>query len=151
MTTRKVTQRAMNAICVRLADGESLRAICGTEGLPSRSAVLRQLAVNAEWAQQYRAAKEIGLEAWADDIVAVATTPRLGKKTKTTGKGKTRTTETITGDMVERSRLEVDAKKWIMSKLAPKKYGDRLDLNHGVQASLAELVTNSFKPDANGE
>lgn len=30
-------------------------------------------------------------------------------------------------------RLEADNKKWLMSKLMPKKYGDKVDLNHGVQ------------------
>jgi hypothetical protein len=43
---------------------------------------------------------------------------------------------------VQRSRLRVDTRKWIASKLKPKKYGERLDMNHGVQPDnpLAALV-----------
>jgi len=48
---------------------------------------------------------------------------RVGKKTKTTPDGKV---EVTTGDMVERTRLQIDARKWLLSKLRPEKYGDRI-------------------------
>ena len=31
------------------------------------------------------------------------------------------------GDQLDRSRLMVDARKWLASKLAPKKFGDKID------------------------
>jgi hypothetical protein len=34
----------------------------------------------------------------------------------------------MNNEFVQRSRLRVDARKWLMSKLAPKKYGDKLDV-----------------------
>lgn len=128
MVATVMSQAVMDAICDQLADGHSLRGICEANNMPDRGTVLRALAKNDEWATQYALAKQVGLEAWADDIIDTATRPRIGSKTKVVGKGKTKVTETVTGDMVDRSRLEVDAKKWIMSKLAPKKYGDRLDM-----------------------
>jgi hypothetical protein len=33
-----------------------------------------------------------------------------------------------TGDMVERTRLQIDARKWLAAKLSPRKYGDKLEL-----------------------
>jgi hypothetical protein len=30
---------------------------------------------------------------------------------------------------VQRARLKVDTRKWLLSKLQPKKYGDKLDMN----------------------
>lgn len=35
-------------------------------------------------------------------------------------------TKTVTGDMVERTKLQIDARKWRLSKMAPKRYGDRV-------------------------
>jgi hypothetical protein len=32
------------------------------------------------------------------------------------------------GDMTDRARLQIDTRKWALSKLLPKKYGDRLDM-----------------------
>lgn len=44
------------------------------------------------------------------------------------------------GDMTDRARLQIDARKWALSKLIPKKYGDRADLDPGQRDPLSELV-----------
>ncbi|QAZ38442.1 terminase small subunit protein [Methylibium sp. Pch-M] len=138
MSERKVTQAIFDAICDQIADGLSMRQACALPGMPHRRNVLRALAQNEQWQVQYAIASKMGREAWADDIVAVATTPRLGKKTKTITVAGKKVTETTEGDMVDRSRLEVDAKKWILSKLEPKKYGDRIEMQ--VDASVQGTV-----------
>ncbi len=45
-------------------------------------------------------------------------------------------------DDVARDRLVFDAERWYLSKMAPKRYGDKItqDVNHGVQDSLAEVM-----------
>jgi uncharacterized iron-regulated protein len=59
--------------------------------------------------------------------------------------------EVVNHDVIARARLRVDARKWAMSKLAPKKYGDKLDVNHGGQAEnpiavlMRELDGSSVK------
>lgn len=144
MTAPRVTKKVIDQVCELIADGASLRSICEREDMPDRRNIMRAIAKNEAWAAQYTQACALRTEAWADDIVYAASTPQEGIRTKVGPKG----TETITGDMVERSRLEVDAKKWIVSKLLPKKYGDRLNVDHGVQASLADLVMQSMEPPA---
>lgn len=60
----------------------------------------------------------------------------------------------LNGEHVQRSKLRVDSRKWIASKLKPKKYGDSVDLNHGVQPNdpLADMLRaiqgTAFKPVA---
>jgi hypothetical protein len=57
----------------------------------------------------------------------------------------------LNGEYVH-SRLRVDIRKWIASKLKPKRYGERVDLNHGTQPDdpLAQLIRSvngsCFKP-----
>jgi hypothetical protein len=75
---------------------------------------------------RYARAKSAQLEAIADEIVQLADESREGSKTRETKDG----TFIETGDMVERTRLQIDTRKWLLSKLAPKKYGDRLELDH---------------------
>ena len=42
---------------------------------------------------------------------------------------------------VNHQRLRVDSRKWLLSKLAPKKYGERQTVDMNVKASLENLVT----------
>jgi len=44
-------------------------------------------------------------------------------------------------EFTERSRLRVDTRKWVLSKVLPKVYGDKLDLNHGGGIDLNVSVT----------
>lgn len=120
-------QEVKDAICARLAEGESLRAICSEEGMPSESLVRKWALTDAEFGAQYARARDLGLEALADEIIHISNTPVRGVKTKTGDDGKVETTE---GDMIEHRRLQVDARKWYLSKLAPKKYGDKLTTEH---------------------
>lgn len=117
-------------ICRRLIEGESMRAICGSEGMPSKSTVCRWLAEDELFAKQYALARDLQAEALADEILDIADTPVVGTKTTTKADG---SVEQVEGDMIEHRRLRVDARKWVASKLAPKKYGE---------ASLIKLADN---------
>lgn len=113
-------------LCCRLVEGESLRKICLDDGMPGKSTVFQWLEANQEFADQYARAREMQADTWADEIIFIADTPVLGEKTKTTDKG----VEVTTGDMIEHRRLQVDARKWVAAKLKPKKYGEKLDIDH---------------------
>lgn len=80
-----------------------------------------------EFLKQYARAKEESADAMAEDILDIADTPQIGAVTKTKPDGSVETRE---GDMIEHRRLQVDARKWLASKLKPKKYGDRVDLTN---------------------
>ena len=108
-------------ICNRMSDGESLRQICRSPGMPRLPTVLRWADDNLEFRDRYARARSAMLEHWAQEILTIADTPRKG----TTVTEKPDGTEIKTADMIEHRRLQVDARKWLLSKLAPKKYGDR--------------------------
>ena len=114
-------------ICRRLANGESLRAICRTEGMPPESTV-RTWVVNdfRGFAAIYARSRDVGLDCMAEEILEVANTPEIGEEVITTNGS----TTVKTGDMVAHRKLRVDTMKWYLCKLAPKKYGERLDMLH---------------------
>ena len=139
------------AICKRLAEGESLRAICGDEGMPVKSTVLGWLFDGAhdDFSDQYTRARQAQAELLADEIVEIAddtaddwTTDKDGKKI-------------VNHQYISRSRLRVDARKWVASKLLPKVYGDRLQhTGEGggpIVLGLSEALTDALMKARNHE
>lgn len=107
--TPEVAQR----IIEQLSEGKSLRAICKAEDLPAESTVRGWVVEDREgFSAQYTRARDIGLDCRADEI---------GERIETEGD-------------VARARLLFDHERWYLSKLAPKKYGDKLALGGDADA-----------------
>lgn len=111
-------------ICEHLSDGKSLRQIERMDGMPHRNTVLRWLDKHEEFQGQYARAREAGLDAMGEEIQEIADNGTGDVWIDEDG------VEHVNSDVINRSRLRVDARKWIMSKLAPKKYGDKIDHAH---------------------
>lgn len=144
------TEEIAAEICARLAEGESLLRICKTKRMPAERTV-REWAIDDRegFAVRYGRARDLGLDHHAEKIIELADVCRMGiKKESGTGANGPISKE-ITGDMVERARLQIDARKWYLSKLAPKRYGDKLAVEHGagdgVGAALASLLERVMK------
>jgi len=86
-----------------------------------------------EFLQRYEQAKEESADALADEMLDIAD----DSERDYTEEGRVNT------EHVQRARLRVDTRKWIASKLKPKKYGDKLDLNanHAGTINLSGTVT----------
>lgn len=107
------TQEIADYICSKLAEGMSLRAICRSEDsgfdLPDEATVRGWAVENREgFFTQYTRSREIGLDCRADAAIEDA------KQAKDAALG----------------RLSFDAERWYLSKLAPKKYGDKITNEH---------------------
>jgi hypothetical protein len=119
------TAELADHICEQLANGISLRELCrDDESMPAQSTVFRWLAQDEAFREQYTRAREAQADVMADEILAIA------------DESERDTIKTATGDLpnsewIARSRLRVDARKWLASKMAPKKYGDKLDVGIG--------------------
>ncbi len=108
-------------ICARLAEGETLRAICRDTIMPDKATVLRWLGdgEKAEFRDQYAHARETQADALFDEALEIADAAS-GDWTDKDGK------KVLDHEHVQRSRLRVDTRKWAAGKLAPKRYGDKL-------------------------
>jgi hypothetical protein len=116
--------RIAEIICLRIGDGESLRRICAESEMPSKTSVMRWLGANTEFRDQYARAREMQAEHWADEIIEIADDGTNDYVIKERGDGSK--FEAVDGEHINRSRLRVDTRKWLMARLAPKKYGDRV-------------------------
>lgn len=106
-------------ICDKLADGESLRKICLSENMPSRTSVFRWLEANKEFRNQYARAREVQADALFDECLDIA--DEIVNDTYIDSNGNERTDN----EAIQRSRLRIDTRKWIAGKLRPKVYGDK--------------------------
>ncbi|RZK27891.1 MAG: hypothetical protein EOO63_12425 [Hymenobacter sp.] len=131
-------------ICQQLAEGRSLRSICEEEKMPARSTVYDWLDSNLHgFPDQYARARTRQAETMLDEILEIA--DDSSQDTTITDFGPKPDTEWIS-----RSKLRVDARKWAMSKLAPKKYGDSkaIDLTSKGQRITGFAITDVDDDDS---
>lgn len=120
------SQETADALCAHLSDGLSLREICRMDGMPSKSTVMRWLHDNQSFRDQYARAKEIGIEALAEDILDIADDATNDWMERFDKDGQNVAWQ-LNGEAVRRSQIRIDARKWLLSKLAPKRYGDKVE------------------------
>lgn len=126
-----------DAICERIAEGESLRAICRDDSMPSIATVFRWLAGNPSFSEQYAHAREEQAETLADEIVSIADETAV-----VANQDGEDVSLALDPTAVARNRLRVEARKWVASKLKPKKYGDKLTQEHtGAGGGAIQTVT----------
>lgn len=109
-------------ICSRIADGESLKAICAPDEMPDKATVYRWLAVNSEFRDLYARAREDQADTLADEILEISDDGTNDWMQRNHGEDDPGWV--VNGEHIQRSRLRVDARKWIAAKLKPRKYGE---------------------------
>ncbi len=115
-------------ICRRLAEGETLRSVCRDKAMPDKATVLRWLAdkKKADFREQCVYAREMQADALFDEALEIADDASGDWITDKDGK------KVVDHENIQRSRLRVDTRKWAAGKMAPKKYGDKLDLGGSI-------------------
>ena len=113
-------------ICGEIAaSSKSLRTICAQEGFPGIRTVMRWLADKDDFRQQYALAKQEQADYMVEEMLEIADDGSNDYMTITKGDI---TYNVENKEVTNRSRLRVDTRKWIASKLKPKKYADRVEL-----------------------
>jgi len=120
------TPELADKICAALANGKSMRTICLDAGMPARETLFAWIRTNNEgFSDQYAKAKAECSDALVEEILDIA------------DDGANDWMEThdpknpgwrFNGEHFQRSRLRVDTRKWIASKMKPRKYGEKMDV-----------------------
>ncbi len=127
-------------ICGLLASGKSLNRICKMEGMPDITTVYAWM-IHPEFSQSYARAREEQADTLSDEIQDIADDG--SNDTYIDDKGKQQTDH----DVIARSRLRVDARKWIAAKLKPKKYGDKIEMEQ--KGEIVVTIKKNWGKDAN--
>ncbi len=122
------TEALAAEICRRLAEGETLRSVCRDAVMPDKATVLRWLGDKAKagFRDQYAHARDMQADALFDEALEIADDVSGDWSTDKDGK------KVLDHENIQRSRLRVDTRKWAAGKMAPKRYGDKLDLGGSI-------------------
>jgi len=114
----KFTPELTAEILQRISHGESLHAICRDPAMPAEITVRDWLTRDEDFSTKYARAREEQAERYAAEIVEIADTC----------------------DDPNKARLQIDARKWYASKVAPKKFGEKLDVEHSGGVSVKVTI-----------
>ena len=112
-------KRIVDEICNKISNGNSLRRSL-IESEIAFETFYRWIDADESKSKQYARATELRAEALLDEMLEIADENNADVYIDDLGNAK------IDGNTVQRSRLQYDARKWLASKLNPKKYGDRI-------------------------
>lgn len=115
------TQEIADKICAELSIGKSLRTVCKAEDMPSLQTIFNWFRTQKGFVEQYALAKEQGSEAWHEELADLGD-QAIEHAYKADPKA--------ANAVVSAVKLKADNIKWMMSKMKPKKYGDKLDLSN---------------------
>ena len=122
-----------NKICDLFAMGYSMRQVCKEDGMPVPSTIYLWLSKEQEFSDKYACAKADGQECLVDELSEIADKVLDGTYEP------------------NQARVAADIKKWHITKLAPKKYGDRQVIEHDVTDSMAERIVRARKREQSSQ
>lgn len=122
-----------------IADGKTLREFCRQDGMPTWRTVYNWLDEDKEFSARIAHARELGEDAISQECMAIADTPLEGTETKVDGNGTV--VEMKRSDMLGHRKLQIETRLKLLAKWNPRKWGDKLDLNHaGKDGGLLEFL-----------
>ena len=123
----KYTNKLADKICQMIAQGQSVRSICSKKDMISMQTFFRWLRENDKFREQYAHACEERSCVHAEEIIEIAD-DATNDYMEQHDESDELTGYKLNGENIQRSRLRIDTRKWLMSKLNPKVYGDKLDM-----------------------
>ena len=103
----KYSAQCAGEICKRLAQGLSLSKVCLDSGLPSRDTVYKWLTEHADFSDNYTRARELYADRVFDELLDICDD------------------EDLKPQDVQKAKLQIDTRKWMLARMSPRKYGDR--------------------------
>ena len=131
-------EKAIQFILTELSIGKSLRQILeNNDELPARKTLYEWLASDKEVSQHYANTCEVRAESIFDEMIDIADDTSNDTIHLESG-------EKANSEWINRSRLRIDTRKWILSKMNPKKYGDKMeaDVNMKLKVNQYEEMTD---------
>lgn len=113
--------KIFETVFTEIINGRAVRNILKDEGMPNATTFFEWLSQDEEKNKQYARACELRAEALFDEILEIA--DDKSQDVEYTENGQTQNSE-----FIQRSRVRIDARKWVASKLNPKKFGDKVDV-----------------------
>lgn len=140
------TQKIVDEIMSRVAMGYSIRKTLAPDHLPSIETHYRWLREKPEYYEHYTRAKEDQVDALAEDLLDIADDNSQDFIEDDYQGGRTPGYQ-FNSEHVQRAKLRIETRRWLMSKMKPRKYGDKLDVtSDGKELPAPILLLPNQKP-----
>ena len=143
--TPEEKNKIVDSICEDIQNGTALRKVLKKEGMPSSKTFFEWIDKDSEKVKQYARACEDRADLIFEEIFDIADNQE--SDVYVDGNGLEQTNHNV----IQRARLRFDARKWAVSKLNPKKYGDKLDFTTNgkdITSVTRMIVDESTNKDA---
>lgn len=145
--TEENKEKIFSLICDELEKGYSLRSILRREDMPSSRTFFKWIDEDKEKVKQYERSLELRSEMLFDEIIEIA-----DKQSEDVGEDENGN-KVINHNIVQRNRLQIDARKWALSKMFPKKFGDKTihsgDADNPIQTTFSILNIDPLSDESN--
>ena len=133
------TPELAEEICARLSAGESLKSICRDPGMPPFSTVQGWARTNhCGFTALYDCARVLQAQTFADELIDIADDGSNDWVRRENERG--RVNYVVDKEHIARSRLRFEARQWVISKILPKTFGDKLQLKHNSAVTSPVLI-----------
>lgn len=110
----------------RIASGKAIKEACREKGMPHFVTVFRRMNTDPEFAALMARAHEQQQDALVDEMREIA--------------------DSATPETVHVAKLRIWQRQWVAMKLAPKKYGERTQVEHSGSIGLTHYLRELGKP-----
>ena len=126
------SEELIERICEQISNGKSLRVVCRAKDMPSMSTVMVWLGENDEFSEQYRKATGQREDFHFEEMMEIAdkVLPESAE--------------------VAKAKLQIDTRKWVLSRMNPKKYGDKQQMEHSGDVAV-NMISELMKELSVGE
>ena len=141
----KYTKILANAICAELAQGKSIRTVCAADGMPAVATIFNWFRTQPDFLEQYARAKQESADAMADEILDIADDGNNDWMLRRYGKDEVYVEN---GEALQRSKLRVETRKWLMAKMQPKKYSEKFQIDSVITKKLEDMSDEELIAEA---
>ena len=139
----RYTKDVAAQICQYIMEGMSIREIERQESMPCSTTIFNWLAKDKNgFVEQYTRAKECQSEYMAEEMLEISDNAQNDYMERN---HKDNEGWQANGEHIQRSRLRIETRKWLMSKMKPKKYGDKLQTEHTGSITFSGMMSELYK------
>jgi len=132
----KFTPQIAAEICARMANGETLRDICLDDHMPHRTTVNDWVLADEDFSRQYARARELQADFWGDECMEIADDGTNDFMKRKQGENEV---EVVNHEHIQRSKVRIEQRQWMMERLNSKMYGRKQDLKLDATDAFAKL------------
>lgn len=139
--SQKQKNKIVNNVCDDVSNGITTRKAILKQGIPFKT-FYEWIDNDEEKSKQYARATELRAEYLAEEILTISDSTEDDVITDENG------TPITNHGIIQRDKLRVDTRKWLMSKMMPTKYSDKMNIDHTTNGKeITEIKRTIVKPD----